>query len=63
MNLISSIKNRTYYYFDDMIKFVDFYFDNVLIDEKSVLLCTFYQNHPNIQMHQKAITEIKSRDF
>lgn len=42
MNLISSIKNRTYYYFDDMIKFVDFYFDNVLIDEKSVLLCTFY---------------------
>ena len=42
MNLIGSIKNRTYYYFGDMIKFVDFYFDNVLIDEKSVLLCTFH---------------------
>ena len=40
MNLIGSIKNRTYYYFDDMIKFVDFYFDNVLIDENQ-----FYSAH------------------
>ena len=29
------IKNRTCYYFDDIIKLEDFYFDNVLIDEKS----------------------------
>ena len=30
-----SIKNFTCYYFDDIIKFEDFNFDNVLIDEKS----------------------------
>ena len=30
-----SIKNRTCYYFDDIIKFVDFDFDNILLDEKS----------------------------
>ena len=29
------IKNRTCYYFDDIIKLEDFHFDNVLIDEKS----------------------------
>ena len=29
------IKNRTYYYFDDIIKFEDFDFYNILIDEKS----------------------------
>ena len=36
------IKNRTCYYFDDIIKFEDFDFDNILIDEKSyenVLVC------------------------
>ena len=27
-------KNRTCYYFDDIIKLEDFYFDNILIDEK-----------------------------
>ena len=29
------IKNRTCYYFNDIIKFEDFDFDNILIDEKS----------------------------
>ena len=29
------IKNRTCYYFDDIIKFEDFDFYNILIDEKS----------------------------
>ena len=29
------IKNRTYYYIDDMIKIQDFNLDNILIDEKS----------------------------
>ena len=29
------IKNRTYYYFDDIIKIEDFNLDNILIDEKS----------------------------
>ena len=29
------IKNRTCYYFDDIIKIEDFYLDNILIDEKS----------------------------
>ena len=28
------IKNRTCYYFDDVIKFEDFHFGNILIDEK-----------------------------
>ena len=28
------IKNRTRYYFDDIIKFEDFDFDNILINEK-----------------------------
>ena len=30
-----TIKNRTCYYFDEMIKFEDFDFDNMLIDGKS----------------------------
>ena len=29
------IKNRTCYYFDDIIKFEDFDFDNILIDGKA----------------------------
>ena len=29
------IKNRTCYYFDDIIKFEDFDFDNILINEKA----------------------------
>ena len=29
------IKNRTCYYFDDIIKIEDFDLDNILIDEKS----------------------------
>ena len=29
------IKNRTCYYFNDIIKLEDFDFDNILIDEKS----------------------------
>ena len=29
------IKNCTCYYFDDMIKFEDFHFDDILIDERS----------------------------
>ena len=29
------IKNRTYYYFDDITKTEDFNLDNILIDEKS----------------------------
>ena len=28
------IKNRTCYYFDDVIKFEDFHFGNILIDEE-----------------------------
>ena len=30
------IKNRTCYYFDDVIKLEDFEIDNILIDEKSL---------------------------
>ena len=36
------IKNRTRYYFDDIIKFVDFELDSISIDEKSyenILVC------------------------
>ena len=29
-----NIKNRTCYYFDDIIKFEGFHLDNILIDEK-----------------------------
>ena len=38
------IKNGTSYYFDDIIKFEDFDFGNILIDEKSyknILILTF----------------------
>ena len=28
------LKNLMYYYFDDLIKFEDFGFDNILIDQK-----------------------------
>ena len=37
-----NIKNRTLYYFDDIIKIEDFDFDNVLIDEKSYKNILFY---------------------
>ena len=36
------IKNRTCYYFDDIIKIEDFDFDNILIDEKSYENILFY---------------------
>ena len=39
------IKNRTCYYFDDIIKLEDFDLDNILIDEKSyenILIMTFH---------------------
>ena len=35
MNFKVLIKNRTCYYFDDIIKFEDFEFDNILLDEES----------------------------
>ena len=41
------IKNRTCYYFDDMIKIEDFDLRNILIDEKSyenILVITFRTN-------------------
>ena len=31
----TNIKNRTCYYFDDIIRFEDFDLDNIFIDEKS----------------------------
>ena len=39
------IKNRTCYYFDDIIKIEDFYLDNILIDEKSYenIFCIWYK--------------------
>ena len=39
---IVCIKNRTCYYFDEIIKLEDFDFDNILIDEKcreNILIC------------------------
>ena len=39
------IKNRTCYFYDDIIKFEDFDLDNILIDEKSyknILVLTFH---------------------
>ena len=39
---IICIKNRTCYYFDEIIKLEDFDFDNILIDEKcreNILIC------------------------
>ena len=35
INKKSNIRNRTYYYFDDVIKIEDFDLDNILIDQKS----------------------------
>ena len=37
-----NIKNRTCHYFDDIIKFKDFDFDNISIDEKSNENILFY---------------------
>ena len=31
----TNIKNRTFYYFDDIIEIEDFIFDNILLDEKT----------------------------
>ena len=36
------MKNRTCHYFDDIIKFEDFDFDNILIDEKSHEIILIY---------------------
>ena len=40
------MKNRTCYYFDDLIKIEDFYLDNILIDEKSykniLTVCSYH---------------------
>ena len=39
------LKNRTCYYFDDIVKFEAFDFDNILIDENSyenILVITFH---------------------
>ena len=47
------IKNRTCYYFDDIIKIEDFNFSNILIDEKS---------HKNILVYKilyKTLIDIK----
>ena len=30
----TDVKNRTYYYFDDIVKIEDFDLDNILIDKK-----------------------------
>ena len=35
MNKKNSIKNRTCYYFDDVVEFKDFDLDSILIDKKS----------------------------
>ena len=48
------IKSRTCYYFDDIIKFEDFRFDNLLIDEKSHENVLIY-NIPN-----KTLIDLKS---
>ena len=37
-----SIKNCTSYYFDDIIKFEDFNFDNISLDEKSYVNISIY---------------------
>ena len=37
-----NIKNRTCYYFNDIIKFEDFDLDNILIDEKSYKYISVY---------------------
>ena len=47
-------KNRTCYYFDDIIKLEDFDFDNVLIDKKS------YQNFPINDISYKTLIGPKS---
>ena len=49
-NLKEYIKNRTFYYFDEMIKIEDFDFDNVLLDEKS---------YKNISISYKSLIDAK----
>ena len=34
-HIINDIKNHAFYHFNDMIRFEDFGFDNILIDKKS----------------------------
>ena len=55
MNLkILIFKNRTCYYFDDIIKLEDFVFDNTLTDERSskkILFLAFHTKHCLVQNH------------
>ena len=46
-------KNRTYYYFHDIIKLEDFDFDNILIDEKS------YKNSLIYYISYKKLIDLK----
>ena len=51
MNLKSSFKNRTCYYFDDIIKLEDFDIDNILIDEeyhKNILIYDISYKHKTL---------------
>ena len=43
-----NIKNRTSYYFDDIIKIEDFNLDNILINEKSYENILVYNIHTKI---------------
>ena len=47
------IKNRTCYYFDDIIEIEDFDFDNILIDEKS------YENVLVYKISYKSLIDYK----
>ena len=42
------IKNRTCYYFDDIIKVEDFYLNNILIDKKSYDNILVYKFRTNV---------------
>ena len=52
-----AIKNRTYYYFDDIIEIEDLDFDNILINEKS------YKNILVYDISYKTLVGAKSLSF
>ena len=42
------IKNRMFYYFDDIINIKDFDFDEILFDEKLYKNVLIYDSHTNV---------------
>ena len=45
-----NVKNRVFYYFDDIIKIEDFHLDNILVDENRMQILQFITFRKKVQL-------------